>query len=106
VAFVNTTIRPKADIVAGKTPTIYNKVVALKDVEESVALSANTKRFTIRVRGTSQLKLAFTSGESGTKFVTIPMHATYFEDNVDFTGTLYFQTNRDAQIVEIVEWTV
>lgn len=98
------TFRGKAVVEAGATPTIYNVSVPLANTEVSQALSASVKRFTIRVRGESRLKLAFVSGQSGTNYITIPPGCTYTEDEINFTGTLYFQTVKASQIVEILEW--
>lgn len=102
---VTQTFRGKAVVEAGTAPVIYNKSVPMAATEVSQALTSGTKRFTIRVRGIAKLQLAFVSGESGTNFLTIPVGTSYSEDSLDFSGTLYFQTNKAAQTVEIVEWS-
>ena len=92
-------------ISASSTPVIYNVSVPLAATEVSQALSANTKKFTIKVRGNSNLQLAFVVTESGTKFITVPRSASYSEDALGFSGTLFFQCDQPSQTVEIVEWT-
>lgn len=87
------------------TPLIYNVSVPTADTEVSQLLSSNTKQFTIKVRGNSTLRLAFASGESDTNYITVTSGASYTADALNFSGTLYFQTNKASQIVEILEWS-
>jgi len=96
--------RPTAQVESAGTPAIYNVSVLLANTEYSQALSSSTKKFLIRVRGQSQLKLAFTAGQSGTNYITIPAGTTLNCDDLSFTGTLYFQSVKASQIVEILEW--
>lgn len=90
------------------TPTIYNVTTpGTPDTETSQALSANTKKFTIQTRGTTAtMKLAFTSGQSGTNFITVPKSASFEENDLNLTSglTLYFQTDVASAVVEILEW--
>lgn len=102
MSFLNSSVRAK--IVQGSSPTIYNVSVVLASTEYSQALNPQAKKFTIRVRGISKLQLAYSSGGSSTNFITIPPGASLTEENVDFAGTLYFQCNKAAQVVEIEEW--
>ena len=88
-----------------ENPKVYNVSVALANTEVSQALTADTKAFTIRVRGSANLKLAFTATESATTFITIPRGANYGIDGLKFNGTLYFQTDKASQTVEILEWS-
>lgn len=99
------TFRGRAVVEAAVTATIYNVSALTAGTEYSQALSSGTKSFTIRSRGNSELKLAFTSGESGTKFVTIPKGASYSQEGLNFSGTLYFQANKNSETIEIVEWS-
>ena len=101
---ITQTFRGKAETIGAVNPTIYNVVVANAATEESQALSAKVKAFTIRVRGIANLQFAYVSTESGTKFITVPKGSSYSKDNLNFTGTLYFQTDEDSQVVEIEEW--
>lgn len=100
---VTSTFRSSAS--QATTPTIYNVAVPLANTEVSQALSTGTKSFTIRVRGHARLQLAFASGNSGTDFLTIPSGANLTQENLNFDGTIYFQTSKASQVVEILEWT-
>lgn len=96
--------RPLAQVQSGSTPTIYNVAVPLAATEVSQTLSLGVKKFLVRVRGHSNLQLAFDPGQSGVDYISIPSGTTYSEDQVMFSGTLYFQTNKPSQVVEILEW--
>lgn len=102
---ITATFRGKAVVEASTTPLIYNVTVPLASTEVSQTLSAGVKRFAIRVRGKSKLQLGFNLGDSSTNYITIPAGCTYCEDELNFSGTLYFQTSSASQVVEIIEWT-
>lgn len=101
---VSGTIRGRATVEQSQFPTIYNVVVTLANTEVSQILTDSTKMLTIKVRGTASLKLAFIATQSSTNYITISAGSSYTVEGVNFTGTLYFQTNKPAQIVEILEW--
>ena len=105
MSVVTGTIRGRATVVESQTPKIYNVSIPTANTEVSQLLSSDVKQFTIKVRGSARLQLAFNSGESGTTFITVPTNANYTASALNFSGTLYFQTNKDTQIVEILEWT-
>lgn len=90
---------------AATEPAIYNVSVPLANTEVSQALSPSTKQFLIKVRGNATLKVAYTLGESGTNYITIPKGSVLVETGLDFTGTIYFQCDQASQTVEIREWT-
>lgn len=89
------------------TPTIYNVSVPLANTEVSQSLPSNTKKFLLKVRNNgSELKLAFTSGQSGTNYLSINKGATFVEDGIKVGSlTLYFQVNNANEVVEILAWS-
>lgn len=92
-------------LVPVETPTIYNIPMTLASTEYSQLLSTNTRRFSIKTRGSSSLQLAYAAGQSGVTFILIPPGAEYTENDLKLTGvTLYFQSPAAGQIAEIVEW--
>ena len=99
------TIRAKATIEAGANPYIYNVAIPLADTEVEQALNGGVKQLVIRVRGMADLKLAFVSTESGTKYITIPSGCSLCFDGILFSGKLCMQTNKPSQVVEVLEWT-
>ena len=99
------TIRGRVTVEAASIPTIYNVSVPLANTEVSQVLQSHTKSFTIRVRGIATLKLAFSLGASSTDYITVVPGGVHTSEGLDFDGTLYFQTNKTTQIVEILEWT-
>ena len=91
---------------ASTTPKIYNVSVPLANTEVSQALTASTKYFMIKARGSSKLQFAFISTESSTNFITVPAGSSYSESGLSLTGkTIYFQTSKASETVEIMEWS-
>jgi hypothetical protein len=103
MANINATIRAK--IVTPASPTIYNVPVVIADEEYYQDFSPSTKKFTIRSRQNAVLKVAFSIGETGTNYITIPRGMTYCEDGIDFSGTVFFRSDTPDIIVEVLEWT-
>lgn len=97
-------IRGRLTVQEASTPKVYNVTVALANTEVSQMLSIGTKAFTIKVRGVAALKLAFVSGESSTNYFSVSAGTSYSMEGLNFSGILYFQTNKASQVVEILEW--
>lgn len=90
-------------IIGAPTPTVYNVTCATAGTEYSQGLG-ECRKFIIKPR-TGNLKLCFTSGQSGTTFLTIPAGSSYSEDFIHPTAlTLYFQDDVAGAIAEIVKW--
>lgn len=96
---INVSINPSA------TPKIYNLSAPTANTEVSQALSADTKQLLIRVRGNATLQIAFNVGESGTNYMTIPAGASLSLTDLKTSATLYLQTDKSSQVIEILEWT-
>ncbi len=96
-----------ADIENSTTSKIYNKTAATAGTEYSQLLTTGTKKIIIKVRATkTKLKYSFVAGESGTKFITVGKNSSREINGLDLTSkTIYFQTNKDNQTVEIEEWS-
>lgn len=101
----------KLDTIAGAlgvsntTATIFNLTIAVASTEQSQALPANTKKFIIRTRGKGKLQLAYSSGDSGTTYITVPAGASYEDINLYTSQTLYFQSPKVGEIVELIAFT-
>lgn len=93
-------------------PVIYNVTLTDANTEYSQALPAGVRKFSIQCRNPAvDIKLAFTSGQSGTTYLTILGNSAYNEDFIHaplgYTLTLYMQsTSTSAPIAEIVAWTI
>lgn len=87
------------------TTTILNVSVPLAGTEVSQLLPANTKGFVLRARGKGKLQIAFASGQSGTTFLTVPPGANYKDENFYSSQTLYFQSSKAGETVEIIAYT-
>jgi hypothetical protein len=105
MANVNTTARPKATIQPSSSVVIHNFTCTLANTEYSQVLTGTSvKKLTIRCRGIANMRLAYASGETTVEWFTIPKGCTYTEEDIDINGSIYFQTDKAAQVVEIVEW--
>lgn len=87
------------------TPTIYNVSAPTANTEVSQALNANVKQIMIRVRGNARAKIAFVATESATNYFSLPAGATLTLDKLSASVTLYMQTDKNTQVIEVLEWT-
>lgn len=87
------------------TPTIFNVSLPLAATEVSQALPASTKNFILRARGKSSVQIAYTVGQSGTTYVTIPPGGVYEDKNFYTSQTLYIQSNKAGETVELIAFT-
>ena len=106
---ITPTLTPPEDFSVTVAAAQSNKVTNVSigagqiGVEQSLALQSNVKQLIIKTRGTGVIQFTFTSGQSGTSFLTIHGNAAATLTNLDFTGTtLYFQVDR-VDTVEIME---
>lgn len=98
-----TTIRDS--LLAADTPTMYNKTMTLANTEYSQALPSNVKRFTMKCRTANDVQFCYVSGESNTKFMTLPAGMVYWEENLNVGSlTLYFRCAVAAKVIEIIAW--
>lgn len=110
VCIENTTAIPVVladgdDLNGDTTTTVTNTAVALASTEVSFALPSDCKGFMLRARGKSRVQLSFSIGTSGTTFVTIPPGANYEDRNFRSSQTLYFQTSKAGETIEIIAYT-
>lgn len=86
-------------------PLISNILCAAASTEYSHTFQADTKKYTIRARGSSKIQLSFVSGTTNTNFVTIPSGVSASEDQVKVASlVIYFQTDKNNETIEVLEW--
>lgn len=87
------------------SPAIQNVTLTTAGTEYSIVIPADTKRFTIKSRQDSILKLSYTSGDTGINYFTIGYGVCYTEVNLDGSGlTLYLQSNKNGTVIEVLSW--
>jgi hypothetical protein len=97
---------PQIKGLSSKTPKIYNLPMPVANTEYSQALSANTKQFLLRARGTSKLRIAYTVGETATKYLTLDPRESLEVLDLSLTGVIiYARANHSSEILEIQEWS-
>jgi hypothetical protein len=97
---------PKDVSIQGSTNNkITNLSIPLLDTEVSLLLQTNVKQIILKPRTKGAIiKLAFTLGESGTKYFTVNYGSVFsLQDISFFSTTLYLQSNINSSIVEILE---
>lgn len=90
---------------ADTTTNLYNVNIISAGVEQSQSLPSNTKTFLIRSRNKGRLRLAYTLGGTDTTYLTIPTGSSYVDDQFRTTVTLYFQSNKPGDVIEIVAFS-
>lgn len=104
MGFVNSSIIAQTS--TNVTKTIYNETITSANTEQSLFISGSILGYMIKVRGgNAELKLTHVSGESGTKFITIPENAVHTDEYAYQDVTLYFQATASSVVVEIVTWS-
>ena len=87
-------------------PDIYNLELTNADTEYSFSLPAGTLKFVLQCRTADDIKLAFKSGESGTKYVTIHSRQAFSQMLLETEPpALYLQSGTAGVVVEILVWT-
>jgi hypothetical protein len=86
-------------------PAIVNFNIPMPNTEYNYTLPANTKRFLIKCRNNGILKLSYVSGQSGTLYLTIPAGSSYREEGISSALTLFFQSSKGSEVLEIVSWS-
>jgi hypothetical protein len=91
-------------ITSSTNPTIVNVSAATANTEYSYTFPASTKKFIMRSREKGIMKISYTSGGSGVTYLTVTSGSFYFEEYILFGGTIYFQTNKSSDTIEILSW--
>lgn len=75
--------------------------------EYSHVFPAATKRFHIKMRGNSGMKVGWAAGSTSTNYMSISPGSTLSEDNLQLTAplVLYIGTTRASDTIEILYWT-
>lgn len=88
------------------TPTIANISAITSGTEYSYTFPTNTKKFMLKTRDSARLQFSYISGQSGTTYITVSSGSTYYLENLKLTSTtIYFQTNKNGETVEIESWS-
>lgn len=88
-------------------PTIAQVSMVLSGTEYSYAIPTTARQFLIKLRALAVLQLAYSPGDSGTTYITIPRGCFLSESDLLLAApvTLYFQSSTAAQVAEILYWT-
>lgn len=89
------------------TPIIANVSAPLANIEYSYAIPAGTGKIIIKSRPQDAIiKYAWTSGQSGTQYMSIGYGVTKEITDISLNGkTLYFQVSKPGYVLEIETWS-
>lgn len=88
------------------TPVISNFITINASTEYNYSFPANTKKFSLNARGNAKLQFSYTIGQSGSNFKTVFPGNSYSESNIVVPIlTIYFQSNKAGEVVEILSWS-
>ena len=87
------------------TATLFNVNLISAGVEVAQALPANTKYFIIRSRNKGQIRLAYSLGGTNTTYLTIPTGSSYVDEQFYIGATIYFQSTKPGDVIEIVVYS-
>jgi hypothetical protein len=91
-------------VVRKVTKKIENIPITIANTEQSFVFPTTIYGYLIKVRNyTAEIKLSHVSGESGTKYLTVPKRASYEDLHAYQNTTLYFQSSI-ACTIELVYW--
>jgi len=94
--------------VDSSVPVIANVSAAVAGTEYSYTFPAGTREFRLRPRGQhSRIQYAYAMGASGATFMGVAPGVTLVQKDLLLLVplTIYFQTNKDNQIIEIEHWS-
>ena len=91
---------------AGGIPRIYNVTLTNANQEYSQTLTGRVYQVNIQCRTASDVKLALSSGASGTTYFTIKSGMVYYEQIISSSSiTVYLQSATAGVVVEILAWS-
>ena len=95
-----------ADSAGSGTPTVSVVSLATANTEYSFLLPSGCRQFLVKLRGAATLQVAYSMGDSGTTYFTVPRNCFYAESDlkIETAVTLYFQSPVASQELEILTW--
>lgn len=91
------------DIINSENALITNLSLSTINTEFSHALQAGLKGLIIRNRDRADTKITFTSGESGTKYLTLKGGSVLSLNDLDFSSKTIYAQSDTISVLEIME---
>lgn len=90
--------------VSDTTATTINKAIPFANTEVSQALPASTIKFRFRSRKKARIQLAYSVGDSGILYTTIPPGNVFIDLNFYLAQTIFFQSTKAGDTLEIIAY--
>lgn len=90
----------------GGVPSVDNVIAVISGTEYFYDIPIGATKLTIRSREKAKLQIAFQVGQTNTTFLTIPRGSSYTIDYIQTSVSqrLYFQSNINNDVLEILYW--
>ncbi len=89
----------------GAKPSVVNVAMTTANTEYYYDIPSGTNKVLLKLRdGGVDLKLCYTSGASGTTYLTVPAGTAKSIDNMKGGITVYFQAASASQVLEVEIW--
>lgn len=103
-------IQPDGSLTFSPSPVTSHRIdnipIVNANVEQSFSIPDGTRRLRLSLRGNGKLQIAYTSGETGTNFITVPPGNVYEEKDISMISKiLYFRSSKPNEVLEILSWT-
>lgn len=96
----------QAELTGATTRSTINVDMPVAATEYSLTLPDGTKQYMLKLRYAGVLRVADVAGESATNYIEVPTWCFLSEDLLMVSGlTLYFQSNKSSQVLEVITWT-
>lgn len=107
VNLINTTPIP-VDLHLSGAPSILNVSAPVAATEYSFSLPITTTKYMFKSRSKGTIQYAYTSGASGTTYISVPPGNFEGDERLKLTSaiTIYFQSNKTSDVLEIKYWTI
>ena len=92
----------------GQNAIVLTRYMPAANEEYELRLPPNTKRFTVSLReGDAEFRMAFQPDKAGRAmdpYFRIPTGGTYWDENVNYTGKIYFACPVAGKTIQMICW--
>jgi hypothetical protein len=87
-------------------PSVQNIALTTAGTEYTAVIPTNSRQFELRSRTFATIQVAYTSGESGITYRTVPAGCAYIETGLLLSSnlTVYVQSTKNNDVLEVISW--
>lgn len=91
----------------GRRASLYNIELTTATSEYSKELDINDRPITqlqVKCRTNNDIYIGFTEGSTSDSYITLPGNGVYFENMLNYKGTIYIKGSTDSLTAELLIW--